>query len=486
MTLRPFSFSAALDTFMCCPSAAIVSVLLLAQVAGAQVIDTVTVRAPSKLGGSESCVLGRQKTLPSDSKNLKLHFQLAGNDTAASRKADEDVAFYLDNRRFAIIPRGASSVDTTVKMADGAGKVVAATLWSGNTLLCTALTRELPKKTDADSTPTLRKDDAFFLRTGVEYSSADGFRNKTLRAPVEAGWTIDFGEAIPGRHAVRIDSTAKVIGNQTIVRVDSMIDNGTLGWRAFPYRFALTTLLDITSIIKTQSFDRCDAVTTTVRLAKTDPTPSATAGSCAGATRIERLPGDTLARITTYAAAFDGVRSDTTAATAGTVRLTTLLRFEFTHSDSHIFVGPAGWVGFETNPNSSRHSLGYILRGGLSVRQLAEDGHERGGLVLLYGKADFFPTVTSRVFSHPASTTDTVFVEQTVPASTPIMETNLWTVRASFAPTDGVSVRAFVNYLRSQPFSPTGRQNLPTIATIAVMKTLDLSPALKAIGLDLK
>lgn len=422
--------------------------------------------------------------------------------------APVDLEVYLRGQRYAVIGRGAPGAlvrAAPAKSLDGA--VAEVFRYPSGERVC-SLTLIAPSRPASAETPkapptpeqvrlvaeraradTMRRrlagldsalknfrEDDFILRTGFEYASGSGFRDKDPHLQGSVAYNIGLGTtSIGGIVSPVTGALRSLLGLPRDTMPPAMI----YLWER-PFRISATAMAERTTSVKERRIYDCRP--TVFRRGETLP---------GGARRICARPdtmiveGDT--SFVLYAPRLSDVQSGVPD-TRGVWQVGGLFRFETPlFGNKGVFIGPALAVGFQTNPvgsDSASESLVRFRRWGLSFRQLDTDGKERFSFSALRG-----PLYT---FRERVTTFDSAFVRthpevnqiyrrlrqdesgafsMVTPDTTLVAEG--WAYRLMFRPIPNI-------YLRGMGQFPT--QGRP-FASIAIMADLSLTDALKAVGL---
>lgn len=298
-----------------------------------------------------------------------------------------------------------------------------------------------PASSEADGARKAAAADVpFAIATGVEFASANGFQSQQLRIPVTTSWIFDAATS-------------------------------TLPWGA-TFHHTLEIMAEGGSVIIPQSFSGClPGSSAIVGALDTMSTNAAIARNDCRIRRLDRL-SDSLFRRTYFADQADALQGDTTATTAYTWRLGGLYRVEGERGSSNLFIGPAVLVGLSTNPTGpSVNTLGNTERVGLSFRQTDASRHEIGQFLALWGHSTVFNQTVQTEYAHPFSASDSTKV--TTHLSAPLKDAG-FLFRILLSPADGFYIRGYAEVNR----------HAPSLATIAILKTIDFKAALKGLGIS--
>jgi hypothetical protein len=435
--------------------------------------------------------------------SLSVMIVAAAGDSAAVN-APVDLEVYVRGQRYAVIGRGApgslvraapakslDDVAVEVFRYPAGERVCAVTLVAPSrpappqppkVILTDRELRRLAERARAD---TMRRrlagldsalknfrEDEFILRTGFEYASGSGFRNKDPHLQGSVAYNIGLGTTSIGGI---VGPFLRILGAPQDTTPPSMI----YLWER-PFRISATAMAERTTSVKERRIYECRAIP--LRPGERAPTT---------ARRVCARPDTTVAgndtSLTLYEPRLSDVQSDVPD-TRGVWQVGGLFRFETPlFGNRGVFMGPALAVGFQTNPvgaDSVSESLVRFRRWGLSFRQIDTDGKERFSFSALRG-----PLYT---FRERVTTLDSGFVRthpevnqiyrrlrqdatgaftMVTPDSTQVSDG--WAYRLMFRPIPNIYLRGMGQFpRRGRPF-----------ASIAIMADLSLADALKAVGL---
>ncbi|HEY0016787.1 MAG TPA: hypothetical protein VGC13_10725 [Longimicrobium sp.] len=270
----------------------------------------------------------------------------------------------------------------------------------------------------------LEVDDAFQLLAGVEFISADGFREQNAHVPAAARWEIP----------VRVTTNPKTSRPWYLEDVYSL----------------LTTQAEYTRILGARTEFSC--VGQTVPSAQK---PDTIAGDqCA--------PNQVTADSTTV---FRERENSFGYHAAGAWRITTNGRWEMNlgFADRDVFFGPAFKVGFQTDPGLGSPDFFSILLGGVSLTQveITPDYYtERFQMQVLWGRS---PNYSDERVTFADGTSDLRNLQSS--------STERWQISAAFQPIQGYYLRGSAEF----------GHGVPDVARLAVVTRLDVQRLIQSL-----
>jgi hypothetical protein len=322
------------------------------------------------------------------------------------------------------------------------------------------------------------REDEFILRTGFEYASGSGFRDKDPHLQGSVAYNIGLGITSIGGILSPVAEAVRALRG---LPRDTMPPGLIYLWER-PFRISATAMAERSSSVKERRIYDCRP--TVIRRGENFP---------GGARRVCARPDTMIAEADTSFVLYEPRLSDVQPGvpdTRGVWQVGGLFRFETPlFGNRGVFIGPALAVGFQTNPvgaDSVSESLVRFWRRGLSFRQIDTDGKERFSFSALRG-----PLYT---FRERVTTLDSAFVrthpevnqiyrrlrqDETGAFSMVTPDTTLvadgWAYRLMFRPIPNI-------YLRGMGQFPRQGRGRP-FASLAIMADLSLGDALKAVGL---
>jgi hypothetical protein len=408
----------------------------------ALVQDSIQIAVAGPLKG-DRCSAWKFDTPDSGAKKAKLSASLVPElakkiDSAGTTSVDKTIKLLLNGGFLADLTPGMKHVSVPLALSDLQGKsltVLYASPDEGVRWYCTLTMRqpEPAAKADDSQEKKVAAPSALYIATGAEFASADGFQSKQVRIPVVARW----------------DGELHRDGDFLL----TFTNMGEAGAVAIPQQFMACLPTAGAPVAKDTTTDAAAVAANPCRIR-----------------RYDAAPGGMFVP-TTYSLVKDSIRTDSTAVTGLSWRLSALLRFEWAPLAKNMYFGIPFFGAFQTNPAGAfSKSIGHTWRSGISFRQLDDKQIPVLEVMALLGPTQSFSESTTTTYVHPFSKTDST---TTSLVTRSIRGTQGALIRGFFRPTDGFMFRGVVELDRAGT----------RLATISVLKTIDLGAALKIFGL---